>query len=270
MSAAPARPAAITGIYRYPVKGLSADALARAALTPGACLPHDRRFAIARATTRFDPQRPEWLHKSAFFMLMRDEKLARLRTRFIDTGALLTVTQDGREQLSASLTSDDGRRAIEAYFADFLADCSPDGPPRIVEAAGHTFADARHKPGATTHQYVSLVNLASVKALEAVLRVPVDPLRFRANVYLAGPPAWAELDWVGHALSAGSALLRAVAPITRCAATNVDPASGRRDLDIPAALQRAFGHIHMGIYAEVVRGGTIAAGDTLHAPQHTG
>ena len=71
-------PLAITALYRYPVKGLSPEPLEHATLTPFACLPHDRRFALARAETRIDPERPEWLHKSRFFMLMRDEKLARV------------------------------------------------------------------------------------------------------------------------------------------------------------------------------------------------
>jgi len=52
---------------------MSAAPLARVALAPGECLPHDRRFAIALAATRFDPEHPEWLSKTHFVMLMRDE-----------------------------------------------------------------------------------------------------------------------------------------------------------------------------------------------------
>ena len=63
---------AITEIYRYPVKGLSAEKLDRVTLTPGECLPHDRRFAIALGSTSFDPAHPEWLSKIHFIMLMRD------------------------------------------------------------------------------------------------------------------------------------------------------------------------------------------------------
>src|ERR1700676_1995363 len=79
----------IAAIYRYPVKGLSAEPLARVALAPGECLPQDRRFAIALPATQFDPARPEWLSKTHFVMLMRDEKLAQLHTCFAaDTGEL--------------------------------------------------------------------------------------------------------------------------------------------------------------------------------------
>jgi iron complex transport system substrate-binding protein len=37
----------------------------------------------------------------------------------------------------------------------------------------------------------------------------------------------------------------------------------KRDLDIVAALGRAFGHTNMGVYAEVVAGGETAVGDAL-------
>src|ERR1700691_4795401 len=70
--------AAISAIYRYPVKGLSAEALDHVALAIGQCLPQDRRFAIALGSTEFDPAQPHWLAKTHFIMLMRDEALALL------------------------------------------------------------------------------------------------------------------------------------------------------------------------------------------------
>jgi hypothetical protein len=58
-----------------------------------------------------------------------------------------------------------------------------------------------------------------------------------------------------------------ISPITRCAATQVNPVTARRDFDIVAALGRAFGHINMGVYAEVVAGDEITLGDALLGPQ---
>ena len=129
----------------------------------------------------------------------------------------------------------------------------------------HTFADARRKPNATTDKYVSLINRASIAALEEAMGVPVDPLRFRANVYFDGAAAWTEHDWVESEIAIGAARLRVISPITRCAATQVNPATATRDLDIVTALGRAFGHINMGVYAEVVAGGEITPGDLLVA-----
>ena len=98
------------------------------------------------------------------------------------------------------------------------------------------------------------------------MEAAIDPIRFRANVYFDGAAAWREHDWIGAEIALGAARLRVVSPITRCAATEVNPATAARDLDIPAALDRNFGHINMGIYAEVISAGEIAIGDPLHGP----
>jgi uncharacterized protein YcbX len=265
----------IAALYRYPVKGLSAEPLARVALAPRECLPQDRRFALALASTRFDPQRPEWLAKIHFAMLMRDEKLAQLHTRFEAMSGLFTAEHDGRIVLCETITAPEGRRRTGAFFTEFLGD-AVDGPLRVVEAPGHAFADARPKPNASTGKYVSLINLASLRALEQAIAAPlgspreprsrgagVAPLRFRANLYFDGAPEWAELDWLGRDVRVGAARLRGVAAITRCAATEVNPDTAERDLDIPGTLQRRFGHNLMGIYAEVLDGGEIAIGDAI-------
>jgi hypothetical protein len=89
------------GRHRYrdlslPVKGLSAEKMHRVTLVPGECLPHDRRFAIALGSTLFDPQRPEWLSKTHFIMLMRDEKLAQLQTHFDAESGVLAIAENGR------------------------------------------------------------------------------------------------------------------------------------------------------------------------------
>jgi len=255
----------ISAIYRYPVKGLSPERLQSVALTPGQCLPHDRRFAIALPSTRFDPEQPEWLSKIHFVMLMRGEKLAQLQTRFDDDTDELKVQRNGTTVLRESLADAAGRRRAGAFFDEFLAG-EVEGPLRVVEAPGHAFADARRKPNATTDQYVSLINLASIAALERSIGAPVVPLRFRANVYFEGVPAWGELDWLGSEIVMGGARLRVIAAITRCAATQVNPATAARDLDIVGALQRGFGHNLMGIYAEVTEGGEVAQGDALVPP----
>ncbi|HEX3884866.1 MAG TPA: MOSC domain-containing protein [Stellaceae bacterium] len=254
--------AAVEKLYRYPVKGLSAEALDRITLSPGQCLPQDRRFAIALAATEFDAAEPKWLSKTHFIMLMRDEALARLHTRFEPDHAVLTIAEDGRILLQASLTEPDGGRRVAEFFDGFLGGAVA-GPLRVVEAPGHAFADARPKPNASTDKYVSLINLNSIRALEDVIGAAVDPVRFRANVYFDGPPAWQEQEWIERHITAGGARLRVISPITRCAATQVNPDTAERDLDIVATLMREFGHNIMGIYAEVVDGGGLAIGDRI-------
>jgi uncharacterized protein YcbX len=256
--------AAVTAIYRYPVKGLSPEALDRVPLAVGQCLPHDRRFAIALGSTEFDPTHPQWLSKTHFIMLMRDETLARLHTAFDPATGTLSIERDGQKLLEARLTEPEGCRRIAGFFDEFMGGAVA-GPLRVVAAPGHAFADARPKPDASTDKYVSLINLDSVHALERSIGATVEPIRFRANVYFDGPPAWAELDWLGSEITVGDARLRVIAAITRCAATQVNPATAERDLDIVAALYRGFGHNLMGVYAEVVRAGDIAIGDAIDA-----
>ncbi len=252
----------ISAIYRYPVKGLSPEPLDQVTLSVGQGVPHDRRFALALAATQIDPEKPEWLHKSNFFMLMRDEKLAQLQTRFDERSGNFTIARSGALLLSAGITDPGGRRAIEAFFAEFLAG-HPGGRPKLVEAPGHSFYDAKQRPNSTTNKYISIINLASIETVERAARVPVAPLRFRANLYFSGTPAWSELSWIGSELAIGTAHLRVVSPITRCPATSVNPATAERDLDIPKLLQSEFGHNYMGIYAEVLKGGAVATNDRL-------
>jgi hypothetical protein len=255
--------AAITDILRYPVKGLSGEALDRVTLAAGQGLPHDRRFAIARGAIDFDAARPLWLRKTNFYMLMRNESLARLQTRFDERSGLLTVSRDGAEIARADITAPDGRAVIEDFLADFLGDEARGGAPRILEAPGHMFGDASRREGADTDKYVSLIGRDSIRALELHTDGPVDPVRFRANLYFEGAGPWAEFSWVGKTVAAGKARLRVLAPITRCAATQVNPATAERDINVPRLLQQAFGHVLMGIYAEVTEGGDVAPGDSI-------
>ena len=110
---------------------------------------------------------------------------------------------------------------------------------------------------------VSIINLDSVAAIEKMVGQPVHPLRFRANLYVRGWPAWSELDLLGRTLAIGDVRLKMVKRIVRCAATNVDPETAARDLNIPHTLMRALGHCDCGVYAEVVAGGTIKTDDKV-------
>ena len=128
------------------------------------------------------------------------------------------------------------------------------------------FGDASRKEGAESDKYVSLIGLESIRALEKHTGVPVDPIRFRANLYVDGTAPWDELAWVGKAIAIGTVQLRILAPITRCAATQVNPTTATRDLNVPKALQQAFDHIHMGVYTEVLDGGEVNLGDHVGPP----
>jgi len=175
---------------------------------------------------------------------------------------MLTIAKAERVLLQAPLTEADGRRRIAGFFDAFLGG-KVAGPLRVVEASGHAFGDARPKPNASTDKYVSLINLASIRDLETKIGAAVEPIRFRANVYFGGPLPWTELEWMERDITVGDARLRVIAPITRCAATEVNPATAERDIPMVAELMRKYGHNLMGIYAEVVGAGEIAVGDRV-------
>lgn len=245
----------IETIYRYPVKGLSAEALDDVTLTPGATLPHDRRFALAQGDSPFDPSAPAWLPKRNFGCLMANARLALVHSAFDARTGHLVLRIPGCEPLIADTASAEGRAAIAGALAAFLGE-EARGTPRFVEAPGHSFSDVARK-------VVSIIGLSSLHTLEHATRTTLDPLRFRANVYVSGGSPWAEFDWIGRDILLGQAKLRVVKRIARCPATEVNPATGERDAEPPRWLRERFGHADLGVYAEVVEGGRICVGDAL-------
>lgn len=252
----PATSCTIASIHRYPVKGLNADDLARTDLEPDRCIPFDRAYAIENGAQLFDAAEPVYLPKSKFLMLMSHERLAMLDARFEEATQTLRIFRDGKQVTQGKLDDRTGRQLLEQFFAAFMSE-ELRGSPRIVHAEGHAFADV-------PTQYLSLINLASVRDLERVLSQPVDPMRFRANLYVEGLDPWVEMDWEGVELATpGGVRFACDGPIDRCAATNVNPATAKRDMSIPRALMGAYGHMNMGVYLRVAAGGELAAGDRL-------
>ena len=248
----------VQALYRYPVKGLTPEALTRVDLQPGATMPFDRAYAIENGAGRFDPENPRHVPKISFLMLMRDERLASLETRFDDATQTLTILRSGKQVARGDLKTPIGRQMIEQFMAAYMK-ASLRGAPKVVAAPGHSFSDVAAK-------CLHIVNLASLKDLERAVGRPVDPLRFRANVYLDGVPAWEEFSWMNKEVDIGGIRLTVFKRTVRCEATNVDPVTAERDLAIPAVLKRTFGHTDFGVYAKVKRGGTLVVGDAVLPP----
>src|SRR5690242_11376341 len=251
--------ATIAGLYRYPVKCHAPEPLRSAPLRIGQALPADRRYAIENGPSGFDPEAPVWKPKTSYLMLMRNERLAAFKTVFDDASNVLTIRRDGAVVVRADLESAEGRAAVEGFFATHFAE-ELRGPPKLLSGGGYSFTDLARK-------VVSIINLASVAEIETMVGATIKPLRFRANVYVTGWPAWHEASLIGETLRVGSARLRIVKTTTRCAAVNVDPDTSMRDLEIPPALMRHRGNNECGIYAEVIEDGDIAIGDQLAVEQ---
>ncbi len=247
--------AKISSIYRYPVKGLSPEEMSAVALSPGQTLPADRRYAIENGPSGFDPSNPKYLPKIYFLMLMRNERLAGLQTHFDESTNVFTIRHNNKEVASGNLETADGRAAIEGFFSqEFASELK--GTPKILAVPGYSFSDVAAK-------VVSIINLASVAAIEGVVGRPVDPLRFRGNLYVDGWPGWHEFSLLGETLAIGDVRLKVTKNIVRCAAVNVDPSTAERDMNLPKTMVQHFGHDECGVYAEVITGGMIAAGDKI-------
>ena len=109
-------------LYRYPVKGLTAEALESAEVEAGGCIPWDRAFALAQGDSGFDPAAPQWLQKQNFMCLMRNARIAALFSFFEPrTGMLAIRAPDGSAVVENALT-EAGRERISAFLAGYLGE----------------------------------------------------------------------------------------------------------------------------------------------------
>ena len=246
----------LASIYRYPVKGLSPEPLDAVDLIADGYFPGDRLFAFENGPSGFDPAAPEHQPKIKFLMLMKNAALAGLTTRYDLASNELSVIDAGREVARANVSDPAERGALERFFMQFLGEAIR-GPVRLLAAPqGFRFTDS--KSG-----FVSLVNLASLADLEQAAGAPVDPLRFRANLYVADAAPWIESTWPGRRIGIGGSVLEILKMTDRCAATGVAPGTGARDMDLVQTLRAHYGHIDCGVYARIVTGGRVATGDAL-------
>ena len=245
--------AAIAALFRHPIKGFTPEKLRFAELTTGKAFPGDRLYALEDGPSGFDPAQPKFIPKQRFTVLAKIAEVAKARTRYDEATGELRAMAIGHPDLVADLTTSAGRAAFADWAGAVLGEAAS-GPLRLLDGAGHRFTD--HPLG-----HVSIISLASVRDFAARLGRPLDPLRFRGNLYVEGWPAWAEHEWEDRTLRLGGVEAKVFKPIVRCAAPGVDPTTAVRDLDVPAELFRLYGHPHCGIYIHVTESGVVREGD---------
>lgn len=249
--------ATVSALYRHPVKGLSPEEIGEAMLEEGGHFPHDRLFALENGPSGYNPAAHEHLPKQKFLMLMRDERLARLATGFDPATRVLTIRQGGAVVAQGSVDTPEGRGAIERFFETYMAETRR-GPIRLLAAPPTArFMDSRSG-------FVSILNLASIADIARLVnRERLDARRFRGNLHISGWQPWAENDLVGARLAIGEVELEVIKRIDRCAAVDVDPGLGLRDLRLVQTLEQHLRHHDCGIYARILKGGAVRAGDAL-------
>ena len=109
--------------------------------------------------------------------------------------------------------------------------------------------------------FAAPVTLAATASLEAVA---AEAARFRASLVVETDEPWAEDSWTGTTFRVGDAELRVGGPIPRCAVIDHHPETGVKDVRLLKELvgsrpTNAAGEPMFGVYAEVVRPGTVGA-----------
>lgn len=249
----------IAALYRHPVKGFTPEPLDDVVLDAGAYFPCDRLYAVEDGPSGFDPDRPCHISKMKFTVLAKMPVLARAHTAYDEASGALSVRAAGMAPFVGRLTTPQGREAFAAWLgllfaADPVADVGHGALKVLPAPAGHRFMDS-------PNGFVSVLNLASVRDLERRLGRPVDPLRFRANILVDGWAAWSEYRQAGRTIRLGEAELSVLDDTVRCAATQVNPVTGDKDIDMVPELFARYGHRCCGVYARAVRGGRLAVGD---------
>jgi len=246
----------LDSIWRHPVKGFTPESLLEARLTAGEYFPFDRLYAVEDGPCGFDPAAPVHISKQKFTVLAKIPAVAAIRTAFDDATSTLTAQVGSVPPIVVDLGDEAGRTSFAAWLGQVLGD-EVQGPLKVLPAPGrHRFMD--HPQG-----YVSIINLNSVRDLEAKLGRPVDPRRFRANLYVDGWPAWAENGSMAGSVRLGEVEARLFKPIVRCLATHVDPDTAQADIEITKALFDNYGHTLCGVYVSVTKGGRIALADPV-------
>ncbi len=242
-------------LYRFPVKGLTAEALDDATVDVGGTIPWDRAFALAQGDSGFDPANPVWLPKRNFMCLAFNARAAKLAAFFEPSSGAMTLRGPDGAEICENALRPEGRAKLGSFLTSYL-DEEARGTPQFVCAEGHTFADGRGKT-------LSLINMASLHDFESKVGARRHRRRFRANVWFSGAPPWAEREWIGQEMQIGGAVVKIVKNIPRCPATQVNPITAERDADLVSELQNFYGHKDMGVYAEVVEAGRFAVGDAM-------
>jgi len=244
--------ARLAQIWRHPIKSHGRERIDTVRLEPGRALPGDRVWAVAHERSCFDPARPSWNPPGDFSRVTNGPRLQQIAAFTDEITGKVTLSHPDRPDLT--IDPDDHGDACE--FIQWVMPVSLGTrllPARLVRAPNESMTD-------TGYQSISLINLASHRALEAHLGIELSPLRWRGNLLVGGLEPWEEMSWVGKTLRIGEAELEVVEPIGRCAATEANPETGKRDVETVKGLYSGFGHTRCGIYLTVSTGGEIMEG----------
>ncbi|OWU83999.1 molybdenum cofactor biosysynthesis protein [Oceanicola sp. 22II-s10i] len=241
--------ATLARIWRHPVKGVGCETLDGAMLAPDRPLPGDRAYGILTGDTQ---DTGDWQSCRYFARGCYGPALMAV-TAETQADGRITFRHPDRPEITLDPETEGAR--LVAWTAAMYPDERP-APRELVKAPSIGLSDANYPS-------ISILGLAALDALSLAAGVPMDPRRFRGNLWLDGLSPFEEFDWVGKRIRIGGAELEVTERIDRCRATEADPETGQRNVNTLAVLRDNFGHVDFGVKARVVTGGQIATGDTV-------
>lgn len=245
----------VSALFRHPIKSHGRESIEAVTLSQGQTMPWDRTWAVTHEASKFDADAPEWVSCHNFMIGARTPGLAGLWAALDEEQRRVTLTHQDLGELTIH---PDNRKDLAALLA-WIAPLCPENrarPTGIVTASERGMTDSAFPS-------VSIMNTATHRAVEQAIGGPLEIERWRGNIWLDGPDAWAEFDWIDRDIRIGGAVLRIRDRIERCAHTTANPHTGQRDADTTGTLERVFGHQDFGVYAEVMQTGTIRLGDEV-------
>ncbi|MDN3713314.1 MOSC domain-containing protein [Paracoccus cavernae] len=248
--------ATLSLIRRHPIKSIGGERIAEVTLQASRPLPGDRLWALlhegGERHAAVDPAR--WLPKSCFLQGAKAAPLQAVSGGWgtPEPGRMITLSHP---ELSDLHIDPETQGDALAEWVRPLWPANFPAPTRLVRATT-AWADV-------SQPYVSILSRATLDVVERETGLAIGTDRWRGNLWIDGWKPEAERGIIGRILTIGGAELRVVEPITRCPATSANTETGKLDLDMPATLQKLFGHRDFGVYAQVVTGGTVRIGDEV-------
>ena len=245
----------VSHLWRHPIKGHGVEPIGAATLAPGATMPWDRVWAIAHEAARVGPDNAAWAACANFSRGAKSPELMAIRARVDEAAGTVTLTHPRLAPITVNPDMpEQAARLIEWVLP--ISDPDRARPAFVVRGGGVGLTDSDFPS-------ISVLNRASLGALEARIGKPLAMERFRGNIWIDGLEPWAEFDWIGRDLRVGEAELRVRERITRCKATCANPDTGKIDTDTLGALRSGWDHEDFGVYAEVTGGGRVAVADPV-------
>jgi uncharacterized protein YcbX len=229
----------VTGLWRYPVKSMAAEALAEAEVSWHG-VAGDRRWAFIR----------DGVVQSGFPWLT-------LRQR-ADLGHYRPSLEDPASPDRSAVVI---RTPSGATFD--VAD------PTLAAELGHGARVIKQDRGIFDTMPLSLVTAQSIARVGELAGVALDVQRFRPNLLVeaADGTPFVEDAWVGYVLRIGTLRLRVDKRDGRCGVITIDPATTERNPEILRVVAREREGC-LGVYGSIVEPGRVAVGDAVFVESH--